>query len=130
MKTGLSIQNVFLIEYFSKLEDFEGNIMLLAVPDEETNSEGAISAIPFANKLLEKENLEAITVLNCEPDFASYPGDDNKYIYLGTCGKLLPGFYVVGKETHVGESLSGINANLIASELISRLDVNTDFVKT
>lgn len=126
MKTGLSIQ-MSLIEYFSKLEDFEGNIMLLAVPDEETNSEGAINAIPFANKLLEKENLEAITVLNCEPDFASYPGDDNKYIYLGTCGKLLPGFYVVGKETHVGESLSGINANLIASELISRLDVNTDF---
>ncbi len=77
-------------------------------------------------EVIEKYNLEPIAVLNCEPDFASYPGDDNKYIYLGTVGKLLPGFYIVGKETHVGESLSGLNANLIAGELLSRLEVSTD----
>jgi arginine utilization protein RocB len=125
MKTGLAIQ-MSLLEYYSQVEDFEGNIMLLAVPDEETNSEGALAAIPFANKVIEKYDLEPLAVLNCEPDFASYPGDDNKYIYLGTVGKLLPGFYIVGKETHVGESLSGLNANLIAGELLSRLEVSTE----
>ncbi|HSQ33475.1 MAG TPA: M20/M25/M40 family metallo-hydrolase, partial [Peptostreptococcaceae bacterium] len=118
MKTGLAMQ-MSLLEHYSEKEDFEGNLMLLAVPDEETNSEGAIAAIPFANRVIEKYNLEPIAVLNCEPDFAAYPGDYNKYIYLGTVGKLLPGFYIVGKETHVGESLSGLNANLIAGELLS-----------
>ncbi|HSQ33781.1 MAG TPA: M20/M25/M40 family metallo-hydrolase, partial [Peptostreptococcaceae bacterium] len=125
MKTGLAMQ-MSLLEYYSKKEDFKGNLMLLAVPDEETNSEGAIATIPFANRVIEKYNLEPIAVLNCEPDFAAYPGDHNKYIYLGTVGKLLPGFYIVGKETHVGESLSGLNANLIAGELLCRLEVSTE----
>ena len=126
MKTGLAIQ-MSLIEYLSKKEDFDGNIMVLAVPDEETNSEGALAAVSYANKFLKEEKLNPIAVLNCEPDFASYPGDDNKYVYLGTCGKLLPGMYVVGKEAHVGECLAGINTNLISSEIISRLEINTDF---
>ncbi|WP_042274754.1 M20/M25/M40 family metallo-hydrolase [[Clostridium] dakarense] len=125
MKTGLAIQ-MSLIEHFSSLEDFEGNIMLVAVADEEANSAGAISVIPYINKILEKENLEPVAVLNCEPDFSLYKGDGNKYIYTGSCGKLLPGFFVVGKEVHVGEILSGMNANLIGSELIRRLELNTD----
>lgn len=125
MKTGLAIQ-MSLIEYFSQLEDLKGNILLVAVADEEANSAGAISVVPYINKILEKENLKPIAVLNCEPDFSLYKGDDNKYIYTGSCGKLLPGFFVVGKEVHVGEILSGMNANLIASELITRLELNTD----
>ena len=35
---------------------------------------------------------------------SEFEGDENKYVYIGTVGKLMPSFYVVGKETHVGES--------------------------
>lgn len=125
MKMGLAMQMSFL-EYYSNMKDFEGNLLFLALPDEESNSKGAISAIPFINSLIETHNLNPIAVLNSEPDFGMNPGDDNKYIYLGTCGKLLLGFYIIGSEVHVGESLSGLNPNLIGAELISKLDLNID----
>ncbi|RDY22543.1 M20/M25/M40 family metallo-hydrolase [Romboutsia maritimum] len=125
MKMGLAMQ-MSLIDYYSEKEDFEGNILVIAVPDEESNSQGAISAIPFVNKIIKEHNLKPLAVLNSEPDFGLYPGDDNKYIYLGSCGKLLPGFYIVGEEVHVGESLSGLNPNLIGAEILSRMDLNID----
>jgi arginine utilization protein RocB len=48
-------------------------------------------------------------VLNSEPMFPRYPGDQTNYVYTGSIGKILPGFYCYGKETHVGESLAGLN---------------------
>ncbi|MGL6105073.1 M20/M25/M40 family metallo-hydrolase [Romboutsia sp.] len=125
MKMGLAMQ-MSLIERYSEDENFEGNLLLISVPDEESNSKGAISAIPFINQIIKEHNLSPIAVLNSEPDFGAYPGDDNKYVYFGTCGKLLLGFYIIGKEVHVGESLSGLNPNLIGAEILSRLDLNTD----
>lgn len=125
MKTGVAWQMALLEEY-SAMDDFDGNLLFLAVPDEESNSAGMLAGIPFINKLVEERDLNPIAALNCEPNFGAYPGDNNKYVYSGTVGKLLPGFYFVGKETHVGECLAGVNVNLIASEFMSRLDVNTD----
>lgn len=126
MKMGLAMQ-MQLIKEYSKRNDFEGNLLLIAVPDEESNSKGAISAIPFINKIIKENNLSPVAVINSEPDFGAYPGDDNKYIYTGSCGKLLPGIFIVGKEVHVGESLCGLNPNLIGAEILSRLDFNTSF---
>ncbi|PAB57944.1 M20/M25/M40 family metallo-hydrolase [Anaeromicrobium sediminis] len=125
MKTGMAIQ-MSLLEEYGVREDFHGNLLLIAVPDEESNSEGVIAGIPFLNKLIEERDLNPIAVLNCEPDFASYPGDDNKYVYSGTAGKLLLGCFFVGKEAHVGESLAGVNVDLIASEFMRRIEVNTE----
>ncbi|MFA6074376.1 MAG: M20/M25/M40 family metallo-hydrolase [Negativicutes bacterium] len=126
MKCGVAMQ-MALLEQLAADKGFKGNVLLLTVPDEETNSEGALAAVKFANELLSERKLQAQVVVNCEPNFASYPGDDNRYVYLGTVGKLLPGFYFVGKETHVGESLSGINPDFIAAEFLRRVEVNTDF---
>ncbi|MEI6286372.1 MAG: M20/M25/M40 family metallo-hydrolase [Bacillota bacterium] len=126
MKCGVAMQ-MALLEQLAADQGFVGNILLLTVPDEETNSEGALAAVKFANELLQQRGLQGLAVVNCEPNFASYPGDDNRYVYLGTVGKLLPGFYFVGKETHVGESLSGINPDFIAAEFLRRVEVNTDF---
>ena len=125
MKSGVAMQMALLEEYSTK-EDFDANLLFIVVPDEETNSEGMLGGVPFLNKLIEQRNLNPLAVLNCEPTFGAYPGDNNKYIYLGTAGKLLPGFYFVGKENHVGESLGGLNVNLIASEFMTRLEINTD----
>jgi len=125
MKAGVAWQMALLEEY-STLEDFDGNLLFIVVPDEESNSSGRLSGIPFLNKIIKEKNLNPIAALNCEPNFGAYPGDNNTYIYLGTAGKLVPGFYFVGKESHVGESLSGLNVNLIAAEFIRRLDINTD----
>ncbi|MBF8983270.1 M20/M25/M40 family metallo-hydrolase [Lutibacter sp. B2] len=125
MKTGVAMQMSLLEEYSTK-DDFDGNLLFIVVPDEESNSEGVLAGVPFMNKLIEERGLNPIAVLNCEPDFAAYPGDDNRYVYYGTAGKLLPGFYFVGREAHVGESLAGVNVDLIASEFIKRAEINTD----
>lgn len=126
MKCGVALQ-MAMLEKLAADCSFDGNILLLAVPDEETNSEGALAAVKFANKLFEERDLKPLAVVNCEPNFASFPGDDNRYVYLGTVGKLLPGFFFVGRETHVGESLSGINPDFIAAEFLRRVEVNTEF---
>jgi len=126
MKAGVAWQ-MSLLERYMNDDSLEGNLLFMAVPDEEMQSTGVLAAIPRVNQWIEKFDLAPFAVLNTEPNFASYPGDDNKYIYLGTAGKLVAGFYFVGQECHVGESLSGLNVNLIASEFMRRLEISTEF---
>jgi arginine utilization protein RocB len=56
--------------------------------------------------------------------FTRYPNDENYYVYSGSIGKVLAGFYCSGVETHVGEPFSGLNANLMVSELNRLLELN------
>ncbi len=125
MKMGVAME-IATLEYYSNDENFEGNILMITVPDEESNSKGLIASLPIVNKIIENQNLEPIAVLNAEPDFGNYPGDDNKYIYTGSCGKLLLGIYNTGIEVHVGESLCGLNPNLISSQIIENIELNVD----
>ncbi|MGM9532918.1 M20/M25/M40 family metallo-hydrolase [Intestinibacter sp.] len=125
MKMGVAME-IATLEYYSEREDFEGNLLMVTVPDEESNSKGLIKALPFVNQIIEKENLRPVAVLNTEPDFGNYPGDDGKYIYTGSCGKLLLGVYSTGVEVHVGESMCGLNTNLISSQIIQNLELNVD----
>ena len=39
----------------------------------------------------------------------------------------MPSFFVVGKETHVGESFNGIDPNEISSAIMTRINMNTEF---
>lgn len=126
MKAGdaLHMQN---LEYYSNDDSFEGNLLISFVGDEETNSEGVLAAVEEVAKMVDEYDLRPIAALDTEPDFASYPNDDNKYMYLGTVGKLLAGYYVLGKETHVGESLAGLNVHLILANIVKHMELNMDF---
>ncbi|USG66843.1 M20/M25/M40 family metallo-hydrolase [Brevibacillus ruminantium] len=125
MKAGLALQMSMLERACAG--EFEGNLLLVTVPDEEVNSLGMRAAVPVLLALSEVHGLDYHACLNCEPVFSAYPGDENTYIYSGSLGKVLPGFYCYGKETHVGEPFSGLNANLMASRLAVELELNTDF---
>ncbi|WP_313757244.1 M20/M25/M40 family metallo-hydrolase [Tissierella sp.] len=127
MKTGDAII-IALMEYISKnIEDFEGNLIYAAVCDEEGNSGGMLSIIPELVKIQEKEGFEYLALLDTDYMTSEFEGDENKYVYIGTVGKLMPSFYIVGKETHVGESFKGIDPNQIASSITNRINLNTDF---
>ncbi len=106
---------------------FDGNVLLLAVCDEEVNSVGMRTAVPVLLEMAEKYRLEYKACLNSEPMFARYPGDENNYIYTGSIGKVLPGFLCYGKETHVGEPLSGLNASYMVSQITNQFELNTEF---
>ncbi|HPW66226.1 MAG TPA: M20/M25/M40 family metallo-hydrolase [Salinivirgaceae bacterium] len=127
MKTGDAIIMAVMEEISKDIENFEGNLIFAAVCDEEGNSAGMLSVIPEFIKLQEKENFDYLALLDTDYMTSEYEGDENKYVYIGTVGKLMPSFYVVGKETHVGESFKGVDANQIASAITTRINLNADF---
>lgn len=127
MKSGDAIIMAMFEELAKDLENFEGNLIFAAVCDEESNSSGMLTVIPKLVELQEKEGLEYLALLDTDYMTAEFEGDETKYVYIGTVGKLMPSFFVVGKETHVGESFNGIDPNLISSAIMSRINMNTEF---
>jgi arginine utilization protein RocB len=125
MKAGVALQ-MAMIEKAAKGE-FDGNLLMLSVPDEEVNSVGMLSAVPILKQMKEEYNLEYVACLNSEPMFKNHPKDTNKYIYTGSVGKLLPSFFCLGAETHVGEPYSGLNSNFMVSKITNYFELNTDF---
>lgn len=127
MKTGDAIIMAIMEEIAKDIDNFEGNIIFSAVCDEEGNSGGMLTVVTELVKLQEKNNFDYLALLDTDYMTAEFEGDQNKYVYIGTVGKLMPSFLVVGKETHVGESFNGIDPNAIASAIMSRINMNTEF---
>jgi len=127
MKAGLTLH----LSMLEKAMDgqFDGNVLLLSVPDEEVNSKGMLEALPALEQVKKEEGITFKACLNSEPSFSKYPGDPNHYIYTGSIGKILPGFYCYGKESHVGEPFSGINPNLMISFLSQEIELNESFIE-
>jgi arginine utilization protein RocB len=102
------------------------SVALLATPDEENESAGVLQAVRFLLRLREEHGLEYLGAINTDYSTARYPGDPHHYIFTGTIGKLLPSFLVIGKESHVGDPFDGVDADLLAAELIADLSMNPD----
>lgn len=126
MKYGIAADIEILYKASEDIENFEGNILLVSVPDEEANSAGMLGAVEFLLSLKEEKKLEYRGAIISEPFFSKYPGDTGKYIYTGTVGKLLPLFYCVGKETHVCEPFSGLSPNLLTGKLLEYIEQNPE----
>lgn len=130
MKSGVAI-NLALIRHYAG-EARAGRVpplslLFLATPDEEVGSAGVHQATRFLLALREREGLTYLGVVNTDTTLPLSPGDPQHYAYLGTCGKLLPCLYIVGREAHVGEPFAGLDANLLAAEIIRDLSMNPHF---
>lgn len=125
MKAGLTVQLSMLERAMEG--QFDGNLLLVTVPDEEVNSQGMLEAVPVLKEWEQKHGLRYTACVNCEPMFEKFPGDSNQYIYSGSIGKVLAGFFCKGIETHVGEPFSGLNANLMVSEINRLLELNVSY---
>lgn len=126
MKTGVAALMVMLEDFSQKADEMEGNLVFIGVPDEEGNSAGMLSAVQDLDELAKQKGWEFIAAVDTDYMTAKYPGDDQKYVYIGTVGKLLPCFYIYGEETHVGECFNGLDANLLASEVLYQIDLSND----
>jgi len=125
MKCGGALEADLLGQVSQDPENFEGNLLFLAVPDEENNSAGMIGAIPILNKLRDEYNLDYVALINNEP----HPVIDEKHdLHIGSVGKVLPLFYCEGKETHAGQVLEGLNADLMLAEVQKQMELNMDLV--
>lgn len=124
MKSGVAVE----MDVMSRLKrtGFDGTVVFLGTPDEEYNSAGIMEGIKFLASLSKNEGLEFIGAINADYTASRFPGDKARYAYLGTIGKLLPSFYVVGEATHAGAPFDGTDANLLSSELTRLIDLNPD----
>lgn len=123
MKSGLAAGLVALYR-FSELEHRVGNLIFLAVADEEVQSHGARAATMHLQALAQKHQLEIKTVINLDATSDQGDGADGRAVYYGSVGKLLVSAYVAGIDTHAGYPFEGINANYLLASLSSRLECN------
>ncbi len=126
MKSGVAV-NIAIMRQCAELArqgHLPLSIVLLATVDEENESAGVLQAVRFLLKLREQHGLQYVGVINTDYTGARTPGDPHRYAYTGTIGKLLPTFLVVGAESHVGEPFEGLDANLLAAEIIADLSMN------
>jgi arginine utilization protein RocB len=128
MKSGVA-SHLYLLKYYSEHpEELAGNLVLLAECDEEDGSHGVLSALKELKKWREQHGFDYVALINSDFVSADCEGDENRYIYKGTIGKLLPSFFITGAETHVGSCFEGLDPNFIAAELTRRISYNPDLV--
>ncbi len=126
MKSGVA-GHMYLIKYFSEHpEELDGNLIQIAECDEEDNSHGIITAIDYLLDLKKKENFEYVACINADYSTNYDPDDNNRYIYYGSIGKLLPCFVAFGKESHVGSAFKAFDPNLLIAEVTREMSLNTD----
>ncbi len=128
MKSGVAA-NIAVMQHLARMAR-EGrlplSVVMLATVDEENELAGVLQAIHFLARLRERYGLEYVGAINTDYTTARYPGDAHRYIYTGTIGKLLPSFLVIGREAHVGIPFDGVDANLLAAELIRTFSMNDE----
>jgi arginine utilization protein RocB len=126
MKSGVA-SHLYLLKYYSEHpEELEGNLVFLAECDEEDSSHGILSALKTLKAWKKQHGFNYMTAVNGDFVAPRFEGDENRYIYKGTVGKLLPSFFITGAETHVGSCFEGLDPNLIAAELTRQIDYNPD----
>jgi arginine utilization protein RocB len=126
MKSGIAVHIALMrhLAQISQAEPYPLSILLLATCDEENESAGILHAIPMLLRLRERYGLNYIGALNTDYVTSRYPGDERRYIYAGSIGKLLPSFLCIGRESHAGDPFRGLDANLLSAELIRDLSMN------
>lgn len=126
MKSGVA-SHLYLLKYYSEHpEELDGSLILVAECDEEDSSHGILSALKVLKSWKEEHNFEYVAAINADFVSPRYAGDDNRYIYKGTVGKLLPSFFITGAETHVGSCFEGLDPNFLAAELTKQINYNPE----
>lgn len=124
MKGGGSIQ-LALLEHYSNCK-IKPSIILIAVPDEENESLGMRTAVDLLLCFKKKYKLNYKLMINSEPH--QRLNDNQGIISQGSIGKLNVFVHVKGVLAHGGKALEGINPNGLLSYIISKVDLNNDFI--
>ena len=127
MKSGDAVTLGVLKDLCEHPERLAGNVVVSFNPVEENLHTGMLEATDILLEWKEKYGLDYLMAINNDYICPLFPGDKVKTIYTGTVGKLLPCFYIQGKETHVGQCFEGLDASLIAAELVNRIHLNHEF---
>ncbi len=125
MKGGGAIQ-MALIEKYSNLKSFNGNLLFLSLPDEECLSAGMREGINLLEELKNRFNLQYALLINSEPH--EREEKDTGVVHEGSVGKIMPVVYVRGCRAHVSDVFRGLNPILLLSEIVKRTELHSDFL--
>ena len=124
MKGGGSIQ-LALLERYSRMEHFRGNVIVIAVPDEENLSAGMRAGVELLAELKDRYKLNYKIMINSEPHQRK---DFSQGIFSeGSVGKIMPFIYVRGYLSHIGKVFEGFNPLNLMSEIVRSTELNMDF---
>lgn len=122
MKAGLAIQLNLMKDYSGK-KDFEGNLLFLSVPDEESLSAGMRHGAQLLVDIMKKNGLNYKLLINSEP----HERESNQYrIYDSSVGKTMATVYVQGKKSHIGKIFEGLSPSLILSKIVLNTELNSE----
>lgn len=129
MKSGVAV-GIAVLEAFARDPDREGNLVLVATPDEEDRSRGMRSVRDALPALAREWDLEIVGAINLDATSDLGDGASGRSIFLGSVGKLLPFAFIVGRPAHAGYPFEGVSASLIAAELVRRVEANVDLAES
>jgi len=126
MKSGVASHMAVMKHFASHPEELSGSLIAVCECDEEGNSAGVFSCLDELAKMKDALGLEYEACINSDYSTAER-SDPNRYVYVGSIGKILPCFAVFGKEAHVGQVFASLDPNLITAEITRRLCYGTSF---
>ncbi len=130
MKGGGAIQMALLKRYGELLERegedaLPGNLVVIAVPDEENLSAGMRAGVRLLARLREKHGLNYRLMINSEPHQRKDP--QRGVFSEGSVGKIMPFVYVRGFLAHVGKVFEGFNPLNLMSCIVRKTELATEF---
>jgi len=125
MKSGLAA-GISVLARFASPYERTGNILFLAVADEEGKSHGMKAARAMLPEFLKQNGLKPAAIFNLDSAVDKENGEAGRAVFTGSVGKTLPFVYFLGQCTHAGAPFDGINAVLTASEFAREIECNPD----
>lgn len=122
MKAGLAAGLAALEAWAADGSAREGNLLFLAVPDEEASSAGARSAVRALPAQLAARGLTLEAAINLDALLDDGDGAEGRCVALGTVGKLLPSALVVGRPAHAANALAGLNAGALMAAIAAEVE--------
>jgi arginine utilization protein RocB len=116
MKSGLAA-GLAVLEQFAGEEGRQGNLLLLATPDEEDRSAGMRAVARMLPQFLSERGLDVALAINLDAICDNGDGVTGRVVAMGCLGKLLISAFVVGKEAHACYPFDGVSAVHLAAEL-------------
>lgn len=132
MKAGLAMHMAYLAHMSRHRSELGVNLLFLAVPDEEGSSVGMRGSLSGLCSFIREERLDLVAALSGEPAFwtSKTTGESrpHRVLFTGTTGKIMPLFFCVGREAHVGYSFDGVNAAALAARVVCLMDCCPDLI--
>jgi arginine utilization protein RocB len=121
MKAGLAA-GLAALESFAADPARRGNLLFVAVPDEEATSLGARALADALPGLAAARGIDVVAAINLDAIADDGDGSAGRAAALGSVGKLLLTAFVAGEPSHACYPFAGLNAAALAGAIAAALE--------